>query len=327
MRRREFISALGAATFLPLASAQQAGRVRRIGVLQGSYEDDPEWQRLVAAFVDGLRARGWMEGANILIHYRWGNTDSEQVRRYATELVNQQSEVIWAAGSIPVLSLKRATRTIPIVFTQIFDPVSSGFVASLARPGGNVTGFSLGEFSMGGKMLEILKEVAPQLSRVAVILNLDQPPHVALYHTIETLGPSIGVTSSAVDAQDRAEIERAIPNFANAPNGGLVVLPGPITVAHRDLIVAAAAKHHLPAIYPFRYFVTGGGLVSYGADPVAQSAAAAAYVDRILRGEKPAELPVQTPTKFALVVNLMTAKALGLTLPPSLLARADEVIE
>ena len=225
-----------------------------------------------------------------------------------------------------LLSLKRATHSIPIVFSTVYDPVGSGYVASLARPGGVITGFTLGEFSMGGKMLEVLKEVVPQVSRVAVILNL-QPPHVAMWRAVEAMAQSSGVSLTATDVQDPAEIERAIEAFAREPNGGLIVLPGPITINHREVIIALAARHRLPAAYPFRFFVTKGGLVSYGADPFDQSRQAAAYVDRILKGEKPEDLPIQQPTKFEFVINLKTAKALGVTIPQTLLARADEVIE
>jgi putative ABC transport system substrate-binding protein len=227
-----------------------------------------------------------------------------------------------------LLLLKRETRTIPIVFSQIYDPVGSGFVASLARPEANITGFTQGEFSMGGKMLEVLREVAPQVSRVAVILNLDQPPQVAIWHTLEaTAAPSFGVRVTAADVHGAVEIEDAIGDFAHEPNGGLIVLPGPINTAHRELIIALAARHRLPAVYPYRYFVADGGLVSYGADRADQSRQAAGYVDRILKGAKPSDLPVQHPTKFELVINLKTAKALGLDIPPTLRARADELIE
>jgi putative ABC transport system substrate-binding protein len=236
-------------------------------------------------------------------------------------------DVIWTTGALALLPLKRATRDIPIVFTQVFDPVGSGFVASLTRPGGNITGFTLGEFSMGGKLLEVLKEVAPGVSRVAVVLNLDQPPHVAMWRAIEATGPSFGVRLTPADVQGPAEIERAIEAFAREPNGALIVLPGPIAIAHRELIRALAARYRLPAAYGFRYFVTDGGLVSYGVDAAEQSRQAAGYVDRILKGEKPADLPVQQPTRFELVINLKTAKALGLTVPETVLARADEVIE
>jgi putative ABC transport system substrate-binding protein len=262
-----------------------------------------------------------------VIDYRYGADDSEQMRRDAAELVGLKPDVIWTSGGLGLLSLKRATHSIPIVFTTVYDPVGSGYVASLARPGGNITGFTLGEFSMGGKMLEVLKEVVPQVSRVAVILNLEQPPHVAMWRAVEAMAQSSGVSLTATDVQDSAEIERAIEAFAREPNGGLIVLPGPITINHREMIIALAARHRLPAAYPFRFFVTSGGLVSYGADPFDQSRQAAAYVDRILKGEKPEDLPIQQPTKFEFVINLKTAKALGVTIPQTLLARADEVIE
>ncbi len=329
MRRRKFIVLLGSATAAwPLAAySQQAPRIRRIGVLQYINESDPELQRRVAVFVQGLQKLGWREGANLVIDYRYGGDDSERMRLDAAELVGLKPDVIWTSGGLGLLWLKRATHSIPIVFTTVYDPVGSGYVASLARPGGNITGFTLGEFSMGGKMLEVLKEVVPQVSRVAVILNLEQPPHVAMWRAVEAMAQSFGVSLTATDVQDPAEIERAIEAFAREPNGGLIVLPGPITINHREMIIALAARHRLPAAYPFRFFVTSGGLVSYGADPFDQSRQAAAYVDRILKGEKPEDLPIQQPTKFEFVINLKTAKALGITVPISLLGRADEVIE
>jgi len=310
-----------------VARAQQPERTRRIGVLLVGSESDPEWQLRRAAFVDGLRKFGWTEGTNVLIHYRWVGDDAARVRLYATELTGMRPDVIWTSGSLQLLLLKRATRTIPIVFTQVYDPVGSGFVTNLNRPGGNITGFTLGEFSMGGKTLEVLKEVAPQVSRVAVLLNLEQPPHVAMWRSIEAIAPSFGVRLTPADAPDSDEIERAIEAFAREPNGGLIVLPSPITQVHRELITALAARHRLPAAYAFRFYVTSGGLVSYGIDPADQARQAAGYVDRILKGEKPADLPIQQPTKFELVINLKTAKALGLDIPTSLLARADEMIE
>jgi putative ABC transport system substrate-binding protein len=328
-RRRDFITVLGgAAVGWPLAAtAQQPERMRRIGVLQPNSESDPEEQLRKAAFVDGLQKFGWTEGTDVMIHYRWAGGDADRIRLYATELTGMRPDVIWTSGALSLLPLKRATRTVPIVFTAVYDPVGSGFVASLTRPGGNITGFTLGEFSMGGKILEVLKEVAPQVSRVAVILNLEQPPHVAMWRSIEATAPSFGVRSTPADVQGPDEIERAIEAFAREPNGGLIVLPGPVTIVHRELIIALVARHRLPAAYGFRFFVTSGGLVSYGVDPVYQSRQAAGYVDRILKGEKPADLPVQQPTKFELAINLKTAKALGLDVPHSLLARADEVIE
>jgi ABC-type uncharacterized transport system substrate-binding protein len=238
-----------------------------------------------------------------------------------------QPDVIWTTGGLTLLALKRATHIIPIIFTSIYNPVGSGFVASLARPDGNITGFTSGEFSMGGKILEVLKEVVPQVSRVAVVLDLEQPPHVALWRAIEATAQSFGVRLTPADVQGPAEIERAIEALAREPNGGLIVLGGPITTTHRELIAALAVRHRLPTASGFRYFVTSGSLVSYGVDQVEQSRQAAGYVDRILKGERPADLPVQQPTKFELVINLRTAKALGLEIPPVLLARADEVIE
>ena len=328
MRRRTFIAALGgAAAWSVVARGQQPERMRGIGVLQPGSESDPVSQLRRAAFVDGLRKFGWTEGTNVLIHYRWVGDDAARVRLYATELTGMRPDVIWTSGSLQLLLLKRATRTIPIVFTQVYDPVGSGFVTNLNRPGGNITGFTLGEFSMGGKTLEVLKEVAPQVSRVAVLLNLEQPPHVAMWRSIEAIAPSFGVRLTPADAPDSDEIERAIEAFAREPNGGLIVLPSPITQVHRELITALAARHRLPAAYAFRFYVTGGGLVSYGIDPADQARQAAGYVDRILKGEKPADLPIQQPTKFELVINLKTEKALGLDIPTSLLARADEMIE
>jgi putative tryptophan/tyrosine transport system substrate-binding protein len=329
MRRRAFITLLGgAAAAWPLAArAQQGERIRRIGVLQAISETDPEAHLRKAAFVGGLQKLGWTEGTNVTIDYRWAGADADRIRLYATEIAGMQPDVIWTSGALPLLPLKRATRTIPIVFMQVYDPVGSGFVASLTRPGGNITGFTLGEFTMGGKILEVLKEVAPQVNRVAVILNLEQPPHVAMWRSIEATAPSFGVRLTPADVQGPAEIERAMEAFAREPNGGLIVLPGPVTIAHRELITTLAARHRLPAAYAFRFFVMGGGLLSYGIDSADQSRQAAGYVDRILKGEKPGDLPVQQPTKFELVINLKTAKALGLDVPATVLARADEVIE
>jgi putative tryptophan/tyrosine transport system substrate-binding protein len=329
MKRREFISLLGgaAAAWPSTARAQQPNRVKRIGVLLPISESDPEGQLRKTAFAGGLQKLGWTEGANVMIDYRWAGSDADRIRLYAAELTGMRPDVIWTSGALPLLPLKRATRTIPIVFTQVYDPVGSGFVASLTRPGGNITGFTLGEFTMGGKILEVLREMAPQVSHVAVILNLEQPPHVAMWRAIEATAPSFGVRLTPADVQGPAEIERAIEDFAREPNRGLIVLPSPITILHRELITALAARHRLPAAYAFRFFVTSGGLVSYGIDSAEPSRQAAGYVDRILKGESPGDLPVQQPTKFELVINLKTAKALGLDVPPTLLARADEVIE
>jgi putative tryptophan/tyrosine transport system substrate-binding protein len=326
MKRRDFVLATAILAGAARAAAQQPERMRRIGVLQQGSESDPESQRRRAAFVDGLQEFGWTEGTNILIDDRWVGDDTGRILLYATELTGM-SDVIWATGSLPLLVLKRATHTIPIVFTSVYDPVGSGFVTNLNRPGGNITGFTLGEFSLGGKLLEVLKEVAPQVSRVAVLLNLEQPPHIAMWRSIEATAPSFGVRLTPADAPSPGEIERAIEAFAPEPNGGLIVFPSPVALVHRELITALAARHRLPAAYVFRFFVTSGGLVSYGIDLAGQTRQAAGYVDRILKGEKPADLPIQQPTKFELVINLKTAKALGLTVPQSILARADEVIE
>jgi putative ABC transport system substrate-binding protein len=331
--RRELIATFGGVAAWPLtAPAQGSERVRRIGILHAGNEGDPDWQDVEAAFVQGLAKLGWTEGANVVLDHRWGGSDRERIRGYAAELISLHPDAIWVAGGFALLLLKRQTRTIPIVFTQAYDPVGSGYVASLARPEANITGFTLGEFSMGGKMLEALREVAPQVSRAAVILNLDQPPQVAIWHTLEaalevSAAPSFGVRVTALDVQGAAEIENAIGEFAHEPKGGLIVLPGVIATAHRELIIALAVRHHLPAIYAFRFFVADGGLMSYGADRVDEARQAAGYVDRILKGAKPSDLPVQQPTKFELVINLKTAKALGLEVSPTLLNRADEVIE
>jgi putative ABC transport system substrate-binding protein len=326
--RRAFIAGLGGAAAWPVvARAQQPERMRRIGVLQVGSESDPESRRRTAAFVDGLRKLDRTEGTNVLIDYRWAGDDADRIQLYATELTATRPDVIWAFSSLPLVFLKRATRTIPVVFTQIYDPVGSGLVTNLTRPGGNITGFTQGEFSMGGKILEVLKEVAPQMSRVAVMLNVLQAPHIALWRSIEATAPSFGVRPTPADVPSSDEIERVIEAFAREPNGGLIVIPSPVTQVHRELIIALAARHRLPAAYTQRYYVTSGGLVSYGIDPADQARQAAGYVDRILKGEKPGDLPIQQPTKFELVINLKTAKALGLDIPTSLLARADEVIE
>jgi putative tryptophan/tyrosine transport system substrate-binding protein len=329
MRRREFITLMGGtAAAWPLVSrAQQRERMRRIGVLESYNESDPQQRLLTAAFIGGLQKLGWTAGANVLIDYRWGGGESDRIRLYAAELTGLHPDVILSAGPLPLLALKRATRIIPIVFTNVYDPLGSGFVASLTRPGGNITGFTLGEFSMGGKILEVLKQVAPQVSRVAVVLNLEQPPHVAMWRAIEAAASSFGMRAIPADVQGPAEIEQAIEAFAREPNGGLIVLPGVIAVVHRELITTLAAQHRLPAAYAFRFFVDSGGLVFYGVNPIDHFRQAADYVDRILKGEKPDDLPVQQPTKFELVLNLKTARALGLDVPASLLARADEVIE
>jgi putative ABC transport system substrate-binding protein len=301
--------------------------MRRIAVVIPGAQHDSEWQTQVTAFVQALQKLGWTDGANLRIDYRWAGVDPERIRTVVAAVVGAKPDAIFTSTALALLPLQRATRTIPIVFTRIYDPVSSGFVASLARPEANITGFTLGEFSLGGKMLELLKEVSPKVDHVAVLLNPDQAPHVAMWRTVEALAPSLGVRASATSVREAGAIEPAIEAASRGPNGGLIVLSSPITAADRERIAALAVRHRLPAVYSFRFFVTSGGLMSYGIDPVATFPLAAAYVDRILKGEKPADLPVQQPTKFQLVINLKAAKAIGLEVPPMLLGRADEVIE
>ena len=330
MRRREFITLLGgAAVAWPLAAwAQQPERMRRIGVLIGVAESDQEGQARVAAFRKELQKLGWTEGSNVRIDYRWPAADANRLREDAADLVGLTPDVILVNPSAALTALLRETHTIPIVFVQIGDPVGQGFVASLARPGGNITGFATSEFALGGKWLELLKEIAPRIGRVAVIYDPANPNWAGYLREIETGAPSFGVQVSPLPVRDAAAIERAIEAFAGEPNGGLIVVPGaPSPTVHRQLIIALASRHRLPAIYPFRFFVTSGGLASYGVNSVELYRRAASYVDRLFRGEKPSELPIQLATKFELVINLKTAKALGLTMPPTLLTRADEVIE
>jgi ABC-type uncharacterized transport system substrate-binding protein len=328
MRRREFITLLGGAALAsPFAArAQQPERMRRIGVLAQGAADDPETAARLTALAQRLQELGWIVGRNVQIDYRWGAGDDNRVRRYAAELVALAPDVIVAAGGLTVRPLLDATGTVPIVFDAL-DPVASGIVESLARPGGHATGFALMEFGMSGKWLELLKQIAPRLTRAAVLRDPANIASVGQFGAIQAVAPSLGVDLTPVDVRDAGAIERGITAFARGPNGGLISTPSPSADVQRNLVIALAARHRLPAVYPFRYFVTGGGLISYGPDRVDQYRRAAGYVDRILKGEKPADLPVQAPTKFELVVNLKTAKALGLTVPPSLLARADEVIE
>ena len=329
MRRREFITIIGgAAVAWPLAArAQQPDRVRRIGVLTPFNEGDPEGRSRVSAFQEALREAGWVEGRNIRIDYRWAGGDSDRIRGYAAEIVGLAPEAILGASTPVLAALRNETKTIPIVFTGVSDPVGVGFVASLARPGGNLTGFANFEPEMGGKWLQELKEVAPSVNRVAFILNRQNASWASLFRAIEAVAPTFGVTASAVDVRDAAEIELAIKAFGSQSNGGLIVQPDGITLGHRQLIIDLAAKHGLPAVYPFRVFAMEGGLMAFGINVADQFRRAASYIDRILRGAKPADLPVQAPTKFELVINLKTAKALGLEIAPTLLARADEVIE
>jgi putative ABC transport system substrate-binding protein len=330
MRRREFIGGiLGSAATWPLAArAQQGEQMRRIGVLtSGAAADDPDGQVRSAAFVQGLQQLGWTDGRNIRIDYRWGAGDADNMRKYAAELVALAPDVILASGTASVAPLLQATRTVPIVFVQVTDPVGAGFVDSLAHPGGNATGFLLFEYAISAKWLELLKEIAPRVSRAGVIRDPAQTAGTGQFGVIQSVAPSLGMDVSAINLRDAPEIERGIAAFARSANGGLILTSSALSVVHRDLIVTLAARHKLPAVYYRRQFVTGGGLISYGPDVAEQNRRAAGYVDRILKGEKPADLPVQAPTKYELLVNLQTAKALGLTVPTSLLARADEVIE
>jgi putative tryptophan/tyrosine transport system substrate-binding protein len=329
LKRREFITLLGGAAALPLAArAQQAMRMRRIGVLMNQAADDPEAPPRVSAFAQGLQERGWIVGDNVRIDYRWGASDVDRFRRYAVELLALAPDVVLATASSIVGVLLQASRTVPIVFVATIDPVGSGFVASLARPGGNATGFIAYEFSLSGKLLELLKEIAPAVTRVAVIRDPFVPAGSAGFAAIQTVAPAFGVELTQVGVRDADEIEHGIKAFARGSNDGLIIVGPPSSLqVHRDLIITLAARHRLPAVYPVPYFVTSGGLISYGPNVVDQYRRAATYVDRILRGEKPADLPVQNPVKFALTINLRTAKALGLDLPATVLARADEVIE
>ena len=329
MKRRDFITVLGgAAAAWPLAGrAEQRERLRRIGVLMNITADDPEAQSRITAFVQELGQLGWIADRNVKIDSRWSAADNERVRRHAAELVALAPDVIVATSSQTVAALIEATGTVPIVFTGIPDPVGAGFVDSLARPGRNVTGFLLFEYGLSGKWLELLKQIAPQTTRVAVIRDPTVASGVGYFGVIQAAGPSVGVEVSPINVRDAGEIEHAVMAFARSPNGGLIVSGFVLMLVHRDLIVALAARHRLPAVYTARLFVTDGGLISYGPDRVDLYRRAAGYVDRILKGEKPADLPVQAPTKFELAINLRTAKALGLKVPDTLLARADEVIE
>ena len=328
MKRRQFILALSGAAMSPFAArAQQPEKMRRIGILLPATADDPAWQARVGAFLQGLGQLGWSIGRNLQIETRWATANAAEIRTHAAELVALAPDVILAGGTSALGPLLQATRTVPIVFTLAFDPVGAGFVNSLARPGGNATGFMLTEYSFSGKWLELLKEIAPGVTRVAVLRDATQGFAISEFAAIQAVAPSLRVEVSPVDIRDAGEIERAVAAFARAPNGGLILTGSAAAVRYRNLIVTLAAKHKLPAIYFERFFATAGGLVSYGPDNVDAFHRAAGYVDRILKGEKPADLPVQAPTKYELVINLKTAKALGLTVPPGLLARADEVIE
>jgi putative ABC transport system substrate-binding protein len=330
MKRREFITLIGsAAAAWPLAaSAQQDERMRRIGVLTAATPaDDPDGQARLAAFLQVLQQLGWTDGRNLRIDYRWGLGDANNIRRYAAELAALAPDVILSVGTASMGPLLQATRTVPIVFVSVADPVGAGFVDSLARPGGNATGFIQFEYSLSGKWLELLKQIAPGVTRAAVFRDPAITSGIGQFAVIQSVAPSLGVEVSPISVRDAGEIERTVAAFARSPNGGLIVTSGAGSVLHRELIIALAARYKLPAVYYRRYFVTSGGLISYGFDLVDQYRHAAGYVDRILKGEKPADLPVQAPTRYELVINLKTAKALGLDVPATVLARADEVIE
>jgi putative ABC transport system substrate-binding protein len=329
MKRREFITLLGwAAVAWPLAArAQQGERMRRIGMLNTFAADDPEGQARVAALLQALQPLGWTVGRNLRIEHRWGTGNVATTRKNATELVALAPDVILTSSAAGVAPLLEVTRTVPIVFVLVADPVGAGFVDSLARPGGNATGFISLEYGFTGKWLELLKEIAPGVTRAAVIRDPTITPGIGMFGAIQSAAPALGVEVSPVNVRDASELERALGAFAHPGHGGLIVTASPLAFAHRDLIVALAARHKLPAVYFARPFVLAGGLACHGPDVIDQYQRAASYIDRILKGEKPADLPVQAPTKYELVINLKTAKTLGIEIPATLLARADEVIE
>jgi len=330
MQRRDFITLVGGAaatiTWPVTARAQQAGRMRLVGSLNILAEDDPESRLRIATFKQSLKELGWTEGGNVRIEARWAGGDDGLLRKYAAELAALTPDVILTSGSVTVRPVQQATRTVPIVFVQVVDPVGSGYVDNLSRPGGHTTGFTLFEYSLSGKWLELLKEIAPKVTRVAVIRDPTRGSGIAQFAAMQTAAPSLGMELSTINASDVHDMERGIAAFARSTNGGLIVTSGG-TGFHRDAIIPLAARLRLPAVYPYRYYATEGGLVAYGPNTIDQYRRAAKYVDRILKGEKPADLPVQAPTKYELVINLKTAKALGLEVPSSLLARADEVLE
>jgi putative ABC transport system substrate-binding protein len=329
MKRREFITLLGgAAVAVPLAArAQQSEQIRRIGVLVNRGADDAEGQTFVAAFQQAMQQLGWSDGRNVRIDVRWGANDIDRDRKYAAELVALAPDVILASGTLSAAALQNVTRTLPIVFAQIADPVGAGLVDTLARPGGNTTGFMNFEYSLSGKWLELLKEIVPSLRRAAVLRDSGTPAGIGQFSAIQGAAQSLRVELSPVSIHDAGEIERAVAALARSANVGLVVTASASASVQHELIVTLASRYKLPAVYSDRFNVTGGGLVSYGPDRVEQFRRAASYVDRILKGEKPADLPVQAPTKYELVINLKTAKALNLAIPASVLGRADEVIE
>jgi putative ABC transport system substrate-binding protein len=329
MRRRDFITLMGgaAATWPLAARAQQSEQMRRIAVLMNAAADDSEGQAGVAAFRQVLQQLGWSDGRNVRIDIRWSENDVDRDRRYAAELAALTPDVVLASGTLSVAAFQHFTRTLPMVFVRVSDPVGAGFVDSLARPGGNTTGFMLFEYSLSGKWLELLRQIAPSLTRAAILRDPANPAGIAQFGAIQAAAQSLGMEVSPISVRDAGDIERAVAGFARSPNGGLIVTPSAGVSIHRDLIITLAARHKLPAVYAHGANVVAGGLISYAPDEIDQFRRAAGYVDRILKGEKPADLPVQAPTKYELIVNLKTAKALGLNIPPSVLARADEVIE
>ena len=328
MRRRDFIKVIAGSAAWPLAAgAEQAQRMRRIGVLMHLAADDPEGQSRVAAFLQGLQEAGWAVGRNVNIDVRWAAGEADRYRRYAMEIVALTPDVILTSAPPSIRAMQQATRTVPIVFVLIPDAVGTGIVDSLSRPGGNTTGFTSTELGMPVKWLELLKDIAPKMTRAAVLRDAADATAIGQFGAVKGAAPSFGVEISPIGVANAEEIERGITAFAREPNGGLIVLPVPTTVIHRTLIIELAARHRLPAVYNSRYWIAEGGLVSYGPDVLDQYRRTAGYVDRILRGTNPADLPVQAPTKYELVINLKTAKALGIDVPATLLARADEVIE
>jgi putative ABC transport system substrate-binding protein len=327
MKRREFITLLGAAAWPLAARAQQPERMRRIGVLMTLAADDPQAQVRLAAFQQALQQLGWSDGRNVRIDIRWHENDADRARTYAQELVALAPDIFLADGTVSVTALQHIPRALPIVFAAVADPVGAGFVDSLSRPGGNITGFMGFEYGFSGKWLELLKQIAPQVTRAAVIRDPDTPVGIGQFGAIQAVAPSLGVEVTPIGVHDIGVIERAVAAFARSANGGLIMTGGALSAVTRDRIVTLAARHKLPAVYPLRYYVSAGGLVSYGPDVIDEFKRAAGYVDRILKGEKPADLPVQAPTKYELVVNLKAARAIRLDVPASVLARADEVIE
>jgi len=328
MKRRQFITLLAGTAAWPLAvRAQQPERMRRIGVLMNRAADDPTGQARLKVFQQALQQLGWNDGRNVRIDIRWCETDAERARRYAQELIALAPDILLAEGTVSVTALQHVTRTLPIVFTSVLDPVGAGFVDGLSRPGGNITGFMISEYGFSGKWLELLKQIAPQVTRVAVIRDPAISAGTAQFSAIQAVAPAHGVEVTPIGVDDIGVIEHAVEAFARSANGGLIMTALAVSAVARDLIITLAARHKLPAVYPYRDWITAGGLVSYGPDLLDQFGRAAGYVDRILKGAKPADLPVQAPTKYELVINLKTAKAIGLDVPASVLARADEVIE